>query len=55
MATIRERGIPTVQDNYDRGVGNSNDGCGCAYRTVEAKALGNLRLLKLAIDTHANL
>ncbi len=40
-ATIRERGIPTIQGNYDQGVGNSSDDCGCAYKTPEAKALGN--------------
>ncbi len=41
VAAIRERRIPTVQGNYDQGVGNSSDDCGCAYKTAEAKALGN--------------
>lgn len=41
VAVIRERGIPTVMGNYDQGVGNSSDDCGCAYKTPEAKALGN--------------
>ena len=41
VAAIREHGIPTVQGNYDQGVGNSSDDCGCAYKTLEAKALGN--------------
>jgi putative phosphoesterase len=41
VAAIRERAIPTVQGNYDQGVGNSSDDCGCAYKTAEAKALGN--------------
>ncbi|GAB4545445.1 MAG: metallophosphoesterase family protein [Anaerolineae bacterium] len=41
VALIRERGIPTVQGNYDQGVGNSSDDCGCAYKTPQAKALGN--------------
>jgi predicted phosphodiesterase len=41
VAAIRERGIPSVQGNYDQGVGDSSDDCGCAYRTPEAKALGN--------------
>jgi predicted phosphodiesterase len=41
VAAIRDRDIPTVQGNYDQGVGNSSDDCGCAYRTSEAKALGN--------------
>jgi putative phosphoesterase len=41
VAVIRERGIPTIMGNYDQGVGNSSDDCGCAYKTPEAKALGN--------------
>ncbi|NLG28539.1 MAG: metallophosphoesterase family protein [Chloroflexi bacterium] len=35
------RGIPTVMGNYDQGVGLDHDDCGCAYRTDEARALGN--------------
>ena len=26
--------------NYDQGVGHTSDDCGCAYRTPEARALG---------------
>ncbi|MFW5942623.1 MAG: metallophosphoesterase family protein [Chloroflexota bacterium] len=37
---IRQRRIPTIMGNYDQGVGNSSDDCGCAYRTEEARALG---------------
>jgi predicted phosphodiesterase len=37
---IREREIPTIVGNYDQGVGNNSDDCGCAYRTPEAKLLG---------------
>lgn len=40
VEAIRERNIPTLMGNYDQGVGNSSDDCGCAYRTAEAKALG---------------
>jgi predicted phosphodiesterase len=40
IATIRDRDIPTIKGNYDVGVGNSSDDCGCAYRTEAAKALG---------------
>lgn len=29
---IRQRGIPTLMGNYDQGVGNSSDDCGCAYK-----------------------
>lgn len=38
--TIRGRNIPTLMGNYDQGVGHSSDDCGCAYRTPEAKVLG---------------
>jgi len=41
VVAILERGIPTIMGNYDQGVGNSSDDCGCAYKTAEAKALGN--------------
>ena len=37
---IRERNIPTIMGNYDQGVGNSSDDCGCAYTSKEAEALG---------------
>ncbi len=37
---IRERNIPTIMGNYDQGVGNSSDECGCAYKTAEEEALG---------------
>lgn len=40
VEAIRERRIPTLMGNYDQGVGHSSDDCGCAYRTPEAKALG---------------
>lgn len=37
---IRKRNIPTLMGNYDQGVGNSSDDCGCAYTSKEAEALG---------------
>lgn len=37
---IRERKIPTIMGNYDQGVGNNSDDCGCAYTSKEAEALG---------------
>lgn len=40
IATIRERNIPTLMGNYDQGIGNSSDDCGCAYTSKEAQALG---------------
>lgn len=41
IALIRERGIPTVMGNYDEGVGFDRDECGCAYRTPEARRMGD--------------
>jgi putative phosphoesterase len=40
IATIRERNIPTLMGNYDQGVGNSSDDCGCAYTSKVAEELG---------------
>jgi predicted phosphodiesterase len=40
IATIRERNIPTLMGNYDQGIGNNSDDCGCAYTSKEAEALG---------------
>jgi putative phosphoesterase len=37
---IQVRNIPTIMGNYDQGVGNSSDDCGCAYTSKEAEALG---------------
>jgi putative phosphoesterase len=37
---IKERNIPTIMGNYDQGVGNSSDECGCAYKTDWEEALG---------------
>lgn len=41
ITAIRERGIPTIMGNYDQGVGQSSDDCGCAYKTEEERALGD--------------
>ncbi len=40
VEAIRERDIPTIMGNYDQGVGQDSDDCGCAYRTKEAQTLG---------------
>jgi putative phosphoesterase len=37
---IKDLGIPTIMGNYDQGIGNSSDECGCAYKTEFEKALG---------------
>jgi putative phosphoesterase len=40
VAAIRTRNIPTLMGNYDLGVGNNSDDCGCAYKSEAAEALG---------------
>jgi putative phosphoesterase len=40
VETIRASGIPTLTGNYDQGVGNDSDDCGCAYTDARSKALG---------------
>jgi putative phosphoesterase len=38
---IKQLQIPTLMGNYDQGVGNNSDDCGCAYRDAVSKALGD--------------
>jgi predicted phosphodiesterase len=40
VATLRDQVIPTIMGNYDLGVSNDSDDCGCAYTSPEAEALG---------------
>jgi putative phosphoesterase len=40
ITAVRQRNIPTIMGNYDQGVGQDSDDCGCAYKTPEAQALG---------------
>ncbi len=40
ISLIRENHIPTIMGNYDQGIGNDLDDCGCAYRDELSKALG---------------
>ncbi len=40
IAAVCQRKIPTLMGNYDQGVGNNSDDCGCAYTSKEAEALG---------------
>jgi len=40
IAWLRDHQIPTIMGNYDLGVGNSSDDCGCAYKDATAEALG---------------
>ena len=41
---IRETGYPTLMGNYDQGVGNNSDDCGCAYTNPVSRALGDLSI-----------
>jgi putative phosphoesterase len=41
---IRDRGIPTIMGNYDQGVGNDSDDCGCAYKTDIDRRRGELSI-----------
>ncbi|MCX6090025.1 MAG: metallophosphoesterase family protein [Candidatus Atribacteria bacterium] len=44
IARIRSLDVPVIMGNYDQGVGNNLDDCGCAYRTDEEKSLGQISL-----------
>lgn len=41
---LRELGIPTIQGNYDDGVGYDRDDCGCAYREEKEAQRGQQSL-----------
>jgi len=43
-ATIRKKGIPTLAGNYDEGIGLGSDNCGCAYKTEEERANGDISI-----------
>lgn len=42
VTVIRQRNIPTLMGNYDQGVGNNSDDCGCAYKTDVDRRRGEL-------------
>ncbi len=42
--TVQSLGIPVIQGNYDQGVGEKIDDCGCAYKSEEEKALGKISI-----------
>lgn len=44
VGTIRARGIPTLMGNYDQGVGQDSDDCGCAYKTDIERQRGELSI-----------
>lgn len=41
---VRDAGIPAITGNYDDGVANDRDDCGCAYTRSEDAARGQLSL-----------
>lgn len=41
---IRKRGIPTIAGNYDFGIGRASNDCGCAYKTDQEKANGQVSI-----------
>jgi predicted phosphodiesterase len=41
---IRGVSIPTLMGNYDQGVGNDSDDCGCAYKTDVDRKRGELSI-----------
>lgn len=44
IAEIRKRKIPTIAGNYDFGIGRATGDCGCAYKTDEEKAMGEISI-----------
>ena len=44
IAAVRSLDIPVIMGNYDQGVGNDLNDCGCAYKTDEERVLGNISL-----------
>ncbi|GAB4092922.1 metallophosphoesterase family protein [Flaviaesturariibacter terrae] len=44
IAAIRGRGIPCIAGNYDLGIGLHSNDCGCAYKTDEEKAMGQVSI-----------
>lgn len=54
VATIRHMDIPTIMGNYDQGVGNDSDDCGCAYTNPMAEALGKRSIAWTNIYTTAD-
>jgi predicted phosphodiesterase len=44
VSLIRQRSIPTLMGNYDQGVGNNSDDCGCAYKQEIDRQRGELSI-----------
>jgi len=44
IQAIQRLRIPCIMGNYDLGVGNNSDDCGCAYKDAHSEALGKLSI-----------
>ena len=44
VSIIQSLNIPVIMGNYDQGVGNDLDDCGCAYKTDEERRLGTISI-----------
>ncbi len=44
IALTRHHNIPSIMGNYDQGVGNDSDDCGCAYKTEVDRKRGELSI-----------
>lgn len=50
---IRKSNIPTLMGNYDQGVGNDSNDCGCAYKTDIDRKRGELSIAWTNANTTA--
>lgn len=53
IQTIRDAGCPTLMGNYDQGVGEYSDDCGCAYKTRKSRELGERSIAWTNLHTTA--
>jgi putative phosphoesterase len=51
---IRQRNLPTLMGNYDQGVGNDSEDCGCAYKTDIDRKRGELSIAWTNAQTTAD-
>ncbi len=53
-SAIRSSGVPCIMGNYDQGVGNDSDDCGCAYKTEVEEERGKRSIAWTNAHTTAN-
>lgn len=44
IRAIRQRSIPCIAGNYDFGIGRNSPNCGCAYKTEQEQAYGDVSI-----------